>query len=99
MDEFDEIPRNPMGVCIVTMLLGLVGVIILFAVPEQSLIALIAGAAGLGIGGYAINIANHFPIEGEKLKFVLMAGVGLLLSVIAFILGLSEISSIFGTVG
>lgn len=77
--------RNPMGICAVSLILGVIGVTLDFAV-DQRLIGMIVGAIGLMVGGYAINLANR-P-SPNKTMYLVLSGLGLFLSVLAFMMGL-----------
>lgn len=74
-----------MGMCALVLLLGIAGICLVFLAGQHTG-GMIAGAIGLVAGGYAINIANRSA--DNRIMFVAIAGTGLLLSVIAFMIGL-----------
>lgn len=86
-DEFDEIPRNPLGFALVSLLCGVIGAVIAFAFADLSMVAVILGAIGMVMGGFAINLSNHFPTN-DRIMFMGLSAVGILTSVIAFMFGL-----------
>jgi CHASE2 domain-containing sensor protein len=86
-DDYNDIPKNPAGYAIISLFCGVVGVFIAFQLKDFAIAAVALGAVGLFLGGFAISVANHFPGK-DRLQFMLLAGVGLMASVIAFMFGL-----------
>ena len=77
--------RNPMGISAAVFLLGIIGAFAVFA-AGQYIAGMMVGAVGMMAGGYAINVANRS--KNNRIMLVALPGVGLLLSVVAFMLGL-----------
>ena len=86
-DDYRDIPKNPLAYAVVSMVCGIAGAVIAQIFSDYAYIAIGLGGIGLFIGGYAISIASHYPGQ-DKMQFMVMAGVGLMTSVIAFMLGL-----------
>ena len=84
--DYDDVPRNPMGYVLLTLACGVLGMVIVFALSDLSLVAVILGAVGMVIGGFAINVANRFPTN-DRIKYVAIAAVGIMTSVMAFMFG------------
>lgn len=85
-NDYDDIPKNPIGYCVLSLICGVVGTIIVFTFKDLSLVSAGLGAIGMIIGGYAIGVANHFPTQ-DRVQFMFLAGVGIMVSVIAFMFG------------
>jgi len=73
--------------CVAAILIGAVAAILAYA--NQAYIAAGLGAIGLVIGGYAINMPRLLN-SSNKALLTAMAGVGLLLSIVAFMFGLYQ---------
>ncbi|MDR3075515.1 MAG: hypothetical protein LBU30_05720 [Candidatus Methanoplasma sp.] len=89
MDDYDDIPRNPVGYAALSLACGLAGVAIVLALSEQSMISVMLGAVGMVVGGFAINLGNHFPTD-DRIKFMAISAAGILMSVMAFMFGLAN---------
>lgn len=87
MEDYSD-ARNPMGVCAITLLAGVAGFCLDF-IATQYIAGLIVGAVGMVIGGYAINKANRS--KDSRMLLIALAGIGLVLSVVAFMLGLKGV--------
>ncbi|MDR1405234.1 MAG: hypothetical protein LBJ20_06715 [Candidatus Methanoplasma sp.] len=90
-DNYYDIPRNPAGYAILSLVCGAVGTAIIFAVPEQSMVSVILGAIGLTVGGFAINLSNRSPTDG-RVKLMGLSAAGILLSVMAFMFSLTKLA-------
>ena len=88
-DEYADPPRNPVTFCMIALLLGAVGVISIFVI-ENAIIGLIAGCIGMVFGGYSFSLANHGPSD-LKIKCMVIAGIGQVMSVVAAMLGLAAV--------
>lgn len=88
-EDYDEIPRNPVGYALVALFCGVIGTVITFTLTDYSMVSTILGAVGMVIGGFAINVANHFPTR-DRVPFMGLSAVGLMTSVIAFMFGLAN---------
>lgn len=89
-DDYNEIPRNPAGYAIASLLCGVAGTVIVFNLEGQAIISVILGAVGMLVGGFAINLSNHFPTN-DRVQFMILSGMGILSSVISFMFGLSTV--------
>ncbi len=87
-DDYNEVPRNPAGYAIISLILGVIGTVIVFMFSEQAMISVIIGAIGMVLGGFAINLSNHFPTN-DRVQFMALSGIGILTSVISFMFGLA----------
>ena len=87
MNDYNEVPKNPVAYALLSLFCGIIGVVIVFQLEDYAIAGIASGAVGLFIGGYAISVANHFPGQ-DRIQFILLAGVGLMASVIAFMLGI-----------
>jgi len=85
-DGYDEIPKNPVGYCLLAIACGIVGVVIVFTAKDLALVSLGLGAIGMVVGGYAIGLSNHFPTK-DRVQFMGLSAVGIMVSVIAFMFG------------
>jgi len=85
-DDYNGIPRNPMAYGMLALLCGALGTIIVFLIPNLSLIAAALGAVGMIVGGFAIGVANRFPGK-ERMQYMVISAAGIMLSVIAFMFG------------
>lgn len=86
-DEYNDVPKNPAGYALVSMFCGIIGVVIAFQFKDLAIGSIILGAVGLFLGGFGISVANHHP-GPDRVQFMLLAGVGLMASVIAFMVGM-----------
>jgi hypothetical protein len=86
-NDYDPVPRNPLGLSLLAMIVGIIGTVIAFRIQSLLIAAIILGAVGMIIGGYAVSLGNHTHTP-DRLQYMLMAGVGIMTSVIAFIVGL-----------
>ncbi|MDR1690506.1 MAG: hypothetical protein LBR42_01505 [Candidatus Methanoplasma sp.] len=89
VDDYNEIPRNPLWYGVLSMACGVIGTVIVFTLSEQAMISVILGAIGMLVGGFAINLSNHFPTNART-SFMGIAGVGIMTSVISFMFGLAQ---------
>ncbi|MCL2317626.1 MAG: hypothetical protein FWC44_01020 [Methanomassiliicoccaceae archaeon] len=87
MDEYRDIPKNPLPFSLLALVCGVAGVFIAQVFIDHAYFAIGLGAIGLFVGGYAISIANHYP-GPDRMQFMLLAGVGLMVSVLAFMFGI-----------
>jgi hypothetical protein len=78
--------RNPLGISMLSFILGIMSVAMSLAV-SQYIVGAIIGAVGLIIGGYAVNYANRSRKDPRWKMFVAFAGIGLMLSMVGFIYG------------
>lgn len=92
MDYYDT-PRNPMGFCIITLIFGLAGLGIVLAVADKAVFGIALGAVGMVAGGYGINLANRTQGKDRTLLMA-VAGIGIMASVMAFMLGLASFSGL-----
>lgn len=77
---------------ILSAVLGIVSIVT--AILNFDIVALIAGAAGMFLSGYTQTFVRIIGLEGSaKKKIMVMATVGILLSVIGFIVGFARIIS------
>ncbi len=91
MDDINVPQSNPMGKCIAALLCGLIGVVLVF-IDGMAAIGFAIGAIGLVLGGFAINIASK-STGNERMMLMAFAGLGIMLSVLAFMLGISKLVS------
>lgn len=80
-----EKKRNPLHFAILTCVLGIVGAVCAF-ISGAGAVAILFGALALVLGGYSINVARI--LAADKVCTVL-SGVGLILGVIGFVVGLA----------
>jgi hypothetical protein len=78
---------NALVYCAAALAIGLVAIVLAFTVKGYGAIA--AGAVGLVAGGYAVNVPRLLNSPNKGLMTVI-AGIGLMLSMIAFMLGLYD---------
>ncbi len=95
LDDFAPQPkRAPVPVkhlCIATAVLGIVSAAAVFL---NSWVALVFGAIGLFLGGFSMSGALKRAHMGQfSMNFVYVSALGLLLSVIGFILGYANVVS------
>jgi len=86
-DDYRDIPKNPLMFCVLALACGVIGTIIALVFTDYAYISIGLGGIGLFVGGYAISISNHYP-GPSRMQFMLLAGVGLLTSMIAFMFGI-----------
>jgi len=86
-DDYRDIPKNPLGFAVLALFCGVTGTFIAQVFTDHAYIAIGLGAVGLLVGGYAISLSNHYP-GPDRMQFMLLAGVGLMTSVIAFMFGI-----------
>lgn len=79
--------RNPMAFSIVALIIGIVSIALCF-VDGASAAAAVIGAVGLVIGSYSVNLPRYLQDCNNKTAYMGIAGVGMILSVFGFILGL-----------
>ncbi len=73
---------------IFAVVLGIVATIT--ALLNLSIVALITGALGMFLSGYVQTLVRVVGIEGDvKKKIMIMASIGIVLSVVGFIYGLA----------
>ncbi|MDR0508844.1 MAG: hypothetical protein LBG63_03340 [Candidatus Methanoplasma sp.] len=84
--DYDDVPRNPIMYGLITLVCGVAGTVIVFLLPDLSAAAAVLGAIGLALGGYAISVANRSPAS-NRVKYMAIAGAGIMTSVIAFMFG------------
>jgi len=87
--EYDDIPRNPLVFCLIALFLGIAGLALLF-LADMAIIATGLGAVGLVAGGYSISKVNRGE-ESKRIQYMVLAGAGLMASVMAFMFGLASI--------
>ncbi len=75
--------RSPSTFAYVTLVCGVFSALLLMIVPVASIVL---GAVGLTLGGYSINISRISDKKDANL-LVVFSAVGLLLSMLGFILG------------
>jgi hypothetical protein len=85
-DNYYGTPRNPLGYALISLFCGIVGTAVVFGLPDLSIAAAVLGAAGMVIGGFAIGVANRHP-STDRIPLMLLAGAGVMMSVISFMLG------------
>lgn len=90
MMDYDDVPKNPLGSGAITFICGLAGLLIALLANDIAIAGLILGALGLVVGGYAINVANR-AIDEQRMMYLSVAGIGLMLSVLAFMIGLATV--------
>lgn len=78
--------RNPMAFSAVALIVGIVAIALCF-VDGAAVGGIVVGAIGLVIGSYSVNLPRYLQ-EGNKGLCMGLAGVGMILSVFGFILGL-----------
>ena len=71
-----------------TVVIAILGIV--FCLVDISVGAVIFGAAGLVLGGYSMGFVRRHA--GADKKLMILAGVSILLSVIAFMLGFIQIA-------
>jgi len=86
-DYYNRPPRNPVAYGLLSLVCGIFGVVS-FYIFDQPMVAAGLGAVGMVIGGFAINIASHFPLSDKnRPQYMGFAATGIMASVIAFMLG------------
>jgi hypothetical protein len=88
-DVFGRSARNPLGLCALSLIIGIIAFVMDFAM-SQYIVGAIAGAVGLMIGGYAVNYANRSRTNANWKAFLILSGIGLCLSMVAFIYGFAN---------
>ena len=74
----------------ITLFLGVVGAILAFF-KDYAMIAVLMGAAGMVVGGFSFSVVYRFPgSDKNKIMYMAIAGAGLMLSVVAFMIGLAN---------
>jgi len=84
--DYDDIPKNPIGYGLLSLVCGAVGTIIVFLFSDLSIVSAGLGAIGMVVGGFAISTASRFPLDG-RVKYMAIAALGIMLSVISFMFG------------
>ena len=85
-DDYNGLPRNPMGFVLVSLVCGIIGTAVVFLLSDYSLLSAILGATGMVIGGFSISLAHHFPTK-ERMQYMGFAAAGIMMSVISFMFG------------
>lgn len=88
-DSFGGPVRNPAGLGALSLIIGVATVALVFA-TGQYLAGAILGAVGLALGGYAVNYANRSRNVPDWKVFLILGGIGLLLSMVGFIYGFAN---------
>jgi len=86
-NEYDDLPRNPAGFCVISLLLGVIGLISVFLL-DNGIMGIILGGVGMVFGGYSITLANH-TAQDLRMKYMMLAGAGQIASVLSFMIGLT----------
>lgn len=90
MDIDNYAPKKPAGPAVVPLVwsalaIGIVSIILAFV---SSIAAAVFGAIGLFLGGYATTRAmKHLQAGNISKTYVYIAGLGLILSVVGFMIG------------
>lgn len=79
--------RNPMAFSAVALIVGIIAIALCF-VGDSSVAAIAIGAVGLVLGSYSVNIPRYMPDCDNKNMYMGIAGIGMILSVCGFMLGL-----------
>ena len=78
--------RNPLAFALVSLAVGAVALVLAF-LDGTEIAGLALGAVGVMLGSYSVNVPRLLDSE-NKMLCVSLAGIGLVLSMIGFILGL-----------
>jgi|GEM_PF-509044 len=78
---------NAMLYCAAALAIGVVAIALVFTVGGYGAVA--AGAIGLVAGGYAVNVPRLLK-SSNRTVLTIIAGIGLMLSMIAFMYGLYQ---------
>ncbi|MBR6205406.1 MAG: hypothetical protein IKQ60_10310 [Candidatus Methanomethylophilaceae archaeon] len=79
---------NALLYCVAAAAIGAVAAVLAFT--GNSIAAVAVGAVGLVAGGYSINVPRILN-SPNKAPLTVVAGIGLLLSIVGFMLGLSHV--------
>ena len=88
-NEYDDIPRNPITLCLFALCLGVAGLALLF-LADFAIIAIGFGATGMVAGGYSISKANRAE-QSKRMLYMALAGAGIMASVMSFMFGLASL--------
>ncbi len=78
--------RNPLIISTAALLVGAVAIALVFA-QDSSVYPLAVGAVGLVLGSYSLNVPRHLNSDNKTVCMAISA-VGMVLSIIAFMLGI-----------
>ena len=87
-NNYNRPPRNPVIYGMISLFGGCIAVGIAFYLKDWSMIAIILGAICMFLGGFSVGIASHFPDSKDKYNYMWFGLVGIMASVIGFIVGL-----------
>ena len=85
--------RNPMAFVVIALVVGVVSVALGF-VDGAAIGGVVVGALGLVLGSYSVNLPRYLQ-DSNKGVCMGLAGVGMILSVFGFILGLMVYAGVF----
>jgi hypothetical protein len=88
-NEYNDIPRNPIMICLIALFLGVAGLALLF-LADMAIIAIGLGAIGMVAGGYSISKANRGE-QSKRMQYMVLAGAGIMTSVMSFMFGLASL--------
>lgn len=81
--------RNPLAFALVSLVIGAAGLVLAF-LDGTEIAGLVLGAVGVLLGSYSVNVPRLLNSDNKTLC-VSLAGIGLVLSMIGFILGLASV--------
>ena len=81
--------RNPLAFALVSLVIGAVAIVMAF-LDGTEIVGLLLGAVGVLLGSYSVNVPRLLDSENKTLC-VSLAGVGLVLSMIGFIIGIASV--------
>jgi hypothetical protein len=94
MDDYYDVPKNPVGYGILSLLCGVAGTVIAFTLEDLAIVSVILGAVGLVVGGYGINLSGRMP-KNFRAQYMGWAAAGIMTSVIAFMFGFVNVASLY----
>lgn len=92
-DPTEPKKRNSLAFAVVSLIVGVIAIALAF-VDGADIGAVIVGAIGMLVGSYSVNLPRYLQ---DKNKGVCMglSGIGMILSVFGFIVGLAIIAGVF----
>ena len=81
--------RNPLAFALVSLVIGATALVLAF-LDGTEIAGLVLGAVGVLLGSYSVNVPRLLNSDNKTLC-VSLAGIGLVLSMIGFILGLASV--------
>lgn len=81
--------RNPLAFALVSLVIGAAALVLAF-LDGTEIAGLVLGAVGVLLGSYSVNVPRLLNSDNKTLC-VSLAGIGLVLSMIGFILGLASV--------